>query len=70
MERAAWTEERLDDLAEGMRSGFARVEQDMRAGFDRVDKDIRELRLLILTFGGGIILALIGAVGAFLANGS
>ena len=33
MERAAWTDERLDDLAEAMRTGFARV-----------DKDIRDLR--------------------------
>jgi hypothetical protein len=33
MERAAWTEERLDDLA-------ARVDR----GFDRVDGDMRELR--------------------------
>lgn len=30
MERAAWTDERLDDLAEAMRSGFDRVDQDMR----------------------------------------
>lgn len=30
MERAAWTDERLDDLAEAMRSGFARVDQDIR----------------------------------------
>lgn len=30
MERAAWTDERLDDLAESIRSGFARVDQDLR----------------------------------------
>jgi hypothetical protein len=30
MERGAWTEERLDDLVEGMRAGFARNDQDMR----------------------------------------
>ncbi len=30
MERAAWTNERLDDLAEAMRTGFARVDQDIR----------------------------------------
>jgi malate synthase len=30
MERAAWTDERLDDLAEAMRSGFARIDQDLR----------------------------------------
>jgi hypothetical protein len=30
VERAAWTNERLDDLAEGMRTGFARVDHDIR----------------------------------------
>lgn len=30
MERAAWTDERLDDLADAMRSGFARVDGDIR----------------------------------------
>ncbi|MGZ5312544.1 MAG: hypothetical protein ACXWFR_12605 [Solirubrobacterales bacterium] len=29
-QRAAWTDERLDDLAEAMRSGFARIDQDIR----------------------------------------
>jgi hypothetical protein len=33
MERAAWTDERLDDLA-----------RRMDAGFERMDADIRELR--------------------------
>jgi len=30
MERAAWTDERLDDLAESMRDGFARLDRDIR----------------------------------------
>ena len=30
MERAAWTDERLDDLAEAMRTGFGRLDQDNR----------------------------------------
>jgi hypothetical protein len=33
MERAAWTDERLDDLAESIRTGF-----------DRNDRDLRDLR--------------------------
>lgn len=33
MQRAAWTDERLDDLSE-----------QMNAGFDRVDRDMRDLR--------------------------
>ena len=30
MERAAWTDERLDDLAVAMRNGFERVDGDLR----------------------------------------
>jgi hypothetical protein len=51
MERAAWTDERLDDLAESMRTGFARVDQDMRDlrtevrdGFKDVRTEIAEVR--------------------------
>lgn len=44
MERGAWTEERLDDLATGMREGFARV-----------DNDIRELRQATLRIGAALI---------------
>lgn len=31
MERAAWTDERLDDLSESVRSGFGRVDDEVRA---------------------------------------
>jgi hypothetical protein len=30
VERETWTDQRLDDLAESMRTGFGRVDQDMR----------------------------------------
>jgi len=30
MERAAWTDERLDDLLESIRNGFTRTDQDFR----------------------------------------
>jgi len=40
MERDAWTDERLDDLATGIDKRFDQVDQR----FDRVEADIRELR--------------------------
>jgi hypothetical protein len=40
MERAAWTDERLDDLAASIRTGFARTEEDMRS----LHEDMRALR--------------------------
>lgn len=65
MERAAWTDERLDDLSR-------RVD----AGFDKVDRDLRELRsemgalrITLLRIGGGIIAGLVGVIAAVLVNG-
>ena len=49
MERAAWTDERLDDLVAAMRDGFTRVDQDIRdlrvemhEGFAGVRREIRD----------------------------
>jgi hypothetical protein len=76
MERAAWTEERLDDLAEAMRTGFARVDQDIRdlrsetrEGFAAVRGEINDLRLTMLRIGGGLMIALVGVIAAILARG-
>jgi hypothetical protein len=65
IERVAWTDERLDDLAR-------RVD----VGFDRVDRDIRELRGVIeslrttlVRVGGGLMVGLIGVIAAVLSTG-
>lgn len=49
--REAWTDERMDDLANRMDRGFDRVDTDLRqlrpemsTRFDRVNTDVRELR--------------------------
>jgi hypothetical protein len=81
MERAAWTDQRLDDLARRMDAGFARVEGDMKAGFARVGGDIRELRrelrgeidalrITLLRVGGGMMVGLVGVIAAILARGA
>ena len=73
MERAAWTDERLDDLAESIRTGFARVDQDMRdlrletrEGFGELRGEINALRLMMLRVGG---VGFFGVVAAILARG-
>jgi hypothetical protein len=77
VERAAWTDERLDDLAETVRAGFVRVDQR----FNRQDQDIRDLRTemreefralhsLLHRTGAGIIITLIGVIAAILARGA
>jgi hypothetical protein len=69
MERAAWTEERLDDLATNMREGFARVDNDIRdlrgeigalraemnEGFKDLRNGINDLRLVMFRVGGGML---------------
>ena len=55
MERAAWTDERLDDLATEMRNGFERVDRDMRDLRIELKAEIQELRQTLLRIGGGLI---------------
>lgn len=77
MERAAWTDERLDDLADSIRNGFARLDQDMRdvrgeisALRGEMQQEFSSLRTVLFSFGGGIILALIGVIAAIIARGA
>jgi hypothetical protein len=77
MERAAWTDHRLDDLATAMRDGFGRVDQDMRDlrvemrdGFADLRSEINDLRLVMLRVGGAMVIGLIGVIAAILAGGS
>jgi hypothetical protein len=56
MERVAWTDERLDDLA-----------RRMDAGFERVDIEIRELRAATTRVGIGLIVGLAGVIATQIA---
>jgi hypothetical protein len=77
VERAAWTDERLDDLAVAMREGFGRVDQDirdlrveMREGFADLRSEINDLKLVMLRVGGAMLVGLIGVIAAVLAAGA
>jgi len=81
MERGTWTDERLDDLAEAIRTGFVRVDEgirglrsEMRQEFASVRgefaAEFRSLRTSIFAVGGGIVVALIGVIAAILAQGA
>jgi hypothetical protein len=76
----AWTDERLDDLARRMDQGFARLDADMRdlrAEFRSEMSALRTdlggqmdaLRLTLLRVGGGMMIGLVGVIGAVLASG-
>ncbi len=64
VERTAWTDERLDDLARRMDGGFARVDADIR----ELRAEMRALRLTIMRVGGGIMAGLVGVIVAVLAG--
>jgi hypothetical protein len=76
MERAAWTDERLDDLARRMDAGFERVDADIRELWaelrttrEELRADIGELRSLTLRFGGGLIAGIAAVLVTVLAHG-
>jgi hypothetical protein len=64
VERAAWTDERLDDLANRMDTGFARVDADIR----ELRAEIGSLRLALVRVGGGIMIGLVGVIAAVLVS--
>lgn len=72
----AWTDERLDDLAQRMDSGFERVDRDIRelrsemgTGFKEVRAEIGALRATMIRFGGGMLIAQLGMIAALIARG-
>jgi hypothetical protein len=76
MDRATWTDERLDDLANRMDAGFERVDRDirdlrceLRAEIGGLRGEIDALRLTMLRSGGGIMIGLVGVIAAVFANG-
>lgn len=69
MERMAWTEERLDDLARRVDTGFDRVDADirqLRADLGDMRTELRgeidRLRLAMITVGGTGFLGVIAAI--------
>lgn len=68
MGRTAWNDERLDDLANRMDAGFARVDADIRELRAELRFEIGGLRLTLLRVGGGIMVGLVGVIAAVLVS--
>lgn len=66
MERTAWTDARLDDLATNVDTGFARMD----ARFDRMEARFDALNATLLRIGGAMIVTLLGVLAAILARGA
>ena len=80
MQRTAWTEERLDDLATSVREGFARVDGDLRdlrrefrdesrAARSDLGGRIDRLQGTMHWFGGALILGQFGLIATIIARG-
>jgi hypothetical protein len=70
MERAAWTDERLDDLADRVERGFDRVDRDIRDLRVDMTAQIEALRQTMIRIGGGMLLGSISVLAAILARGA
>ncbi len=68
MERAAWTDERLDDLSGRIDSDIRDLRAEMRTMRLELVGQIDALRLTMLRVGGGIMVGLVGVIGAVLVS--
>jgi len=73
--RIAWTDGRLDDLANRMDAGFARVDADIRElrsefryELGALRSEIGVLRVTLLRVGGGIMIGLVGVIAAIFVS--
>jgi hypothetical protein len=69
MERVAWTDERFDDLARRMDAGFDRIDADICELRRELRTEVGALRTTMIRIGGGIMVGLVGVIGAVLASG-
>ena len=80
VERVAWTDERLDDLARRIDNGFERVDadiRDLRVEVRETGAELRRdlggqidaLRVTLLRVGGGMLAGLVGVIAAVIATG-
>jgi hypothetical protein len=84
VDRTAWTDQRLDDLANRVSGGFEQVDrrfEQVDRRFDETNRridglgaelraEIDSLRMTILRVGGGMMVGLVGVIAAVLARGA
>ncbi|HEX2070960.1 MAG TPA: hypothetical protein VHF90_04860 [Thermoleophilaceae bacterium] len=72
MRRTHWTDERMDDLAQGIDRRFDQVDlrfeqvdrrfEQMDRRFDRIEESIRHLTATLMLTGGGLLAAIVGGI--------
>ena len=70
MERAAWTDERLDDLANRVDAGFDRVDRDIRELRVEMKEGLAEVRTTIYRTNVAMFAGLLGVIATILARGA
>jgi hypothetical protein len=76
MQRATWTDERLDDLNSHVENGFNRIDAELRelrremnARYDGIESRIDGLQRTTLQVGGGMIATfIVGFIGLLVAH--
>jgi hypothetical protein len=69
MERSAWTDERINDFAQRVDADIRELRVEMRAGFAEIRAELSALRLMVMRFGGGLLIAQFGMIAALIARG-
>jgi hypothetical protein len=69
VERSAWTDERIDDFAQRVDVDIRELRMEMRTGFSEIRSEISALRLVVVRFGGGLLIAQFGMIAALIARG-
>lgn len=64
-----WNDDRLDELSQTMKEGFAQVDKrftslegEIKKGFERLDDRIFKLMIMMLIFCGGLVTTLLVAI--------
>jgi hypothetical protein len=70
MDRVTWTDERLDDQAQHIDAGFARVDRGIRDLRAEMRSEFAALRSIVIRGGGGIMAGLLGVIAAVLSHGA
>lgn len=65
MQRATWTDERLDEVGQRIDRRFDEIDRR----FDHVEDGIRQLTATLAWATGGILVAFLGVIGAVAMNG-
>lgn len=64
MERAMWTDERLDERFNGIDRRFDGIDRSL----ERIDRDIRDLRMLMFQLWGATMLGIFATIGTVIAT--